>query len=1278
MADTIIEMVKTNKTNKTNKYMNFIIITPAPNETFGEYTDIFDNYNDFDLLNIKITVLKDRNNIQFHENSNNVFIVSKQRLGWSKIDEDKTNDENTDKIIDNINKLLEPIINNLSAIFLDEAHFGMSTDKAQLIVKTLDKFKTIPKIYVTATYNKPSKVYGITEESTLIWDLKDIKDMKEITSDTLMNNNLVSRFGKKIYTDAIKSIGKENEEEIIQYLKDEYSIYPKPYMITSIWNPDIINIEKTKIGNKNYGFDMDKLFMTDNDINECVNNDQVIEAFRYYFGKPDNKLDYSQQDKYKNFGIIPRIKNISSKNKCRTMQTGHVTANLWFLPTGGLGKIENRVTAILKILNLNEFKKLQYHYYVAIEVNNKNKINTPFITYMKNSKNIKSEINNTTRLIKENKINGENLIILAGNRLQLGISLKDVDIVTLWNNSSSSDAIYQMLFRCMTEVDITKKFGFMVDMNPQRVMTDVMLFSDNIIYKNNASDTEVYRQITDLINIDSDMLHIKHGDNPSQEQRDDFVNELFGKLYENWNMDVENTIKIAENFDYDTDIINNISNELRKIRLSKKAKQTQKILDEQEDEIDSGKKKEKVSKKDHDELDKELKKIKDDVPIEKIAAELIGELISLLNIFTLYIEENTNCILLNDENDKKININIITRLDILKDKVYSDKVRRKDFLKILNGRLGGNDDHEYNNDIVEFVIKSVSDKKDISYIEKIIHAQKQAYYGITDPVKLLEDINNNLAPKETEKKEKGEVFTPPSIIYDMLKPLPKDVWINPYLKWLDNSAGTGIGSIIVYLELMKSLKNHKDKNIDLTDEEDRRKHILEKMIYIVEISEKNIFILNKIFCGINGGGKYKLNIYNKSFINKPIIENDSNSWIIDIKFNVIMVNPPYNPPKKNGKSVGSAFWQNFVMKSFYMLSEKGFLVFIHPPGWKKPTLEIFNEDKFLKSNDFTKQIRQGQVWQVLRNHGAFNYIYTNDQRSKNVEYINYFPAVDYYVYQKNGDKSYCNTKNVFNGKIYESTNVKLNYESYYLPNLITNESQYIINKIINKNDIKLKFKRGISEGSIIRWDGLEIDWYYDANKKGFQFKKHGETPIMKKAIPIDTVNINKIVINFGGGIDGYNVEYVPCNEKKGVVEMCMYTKIDNDKVGKHIKEIYKSPIAKYMFLITQYSSGKMMKNEPLVANSISIPPIDYNGDLYEFYGIEEYKKHIDDFLKDYDESMKPKSKKKEIINDNKECSNSDNTTFKQRINDKGIKQIYNEKTKRWNNDTPSNRKKLAV
>ena len=36
------------------------------------------------------------------------------------------------------------------------------------------------------------------------------------------------------------------------------------------------------------------------------------------------------------------------------------------------------------------------------------------------------------------------------------------------------------------------------------------------------------------------------------------------------------------------------------------------------------------------------------------------------------------------------------------------------------------------------------------------------------------------------------------------------------------------------------------EKLDLTDEEERRKHILEEMLYMVEISEKSIFILNKV------------------------------------------------------------------------------------------------------------------------------------------------------------------------------------------------------------------------------------------------------------------------------------------------------------------------------------------------------------------------------------------------------------------------------------------------
>ena len=91
--------------------------------------------------------------------------------------------------------------------------------------------------------------------------------------------------------------------------------------------------------------------------------------------------------------------------------------------------------------------------------------------------------------------------------------------------------------------------------------------------------------------------------------------------------------------------------------------------------------------------------------------------------------------------------------------------------------------------------------------------------------------------------------------------------------------------------------------------------------------------------------------------------------------------------------------------------------------------------------------------------------------------------------------------------------------------------------------------------------------------------------------------------------------------------MTMYSKVDSEKDGKQIEKFFNSDIVKFIFLITQYASGKMTKNEPLVANSITIPP-DGVDDYYNFFGIEKHKKYIEDILSDYYDG---KTKKK-IIN----------------------------------------------
>ena len=52
-------------------------------------------------------------------------------------------------------------------------------------------------------------------------------------------------------------------------------------------------------------------------------------------------------------------------------------------------------------------------------------------------------------------------------------------------------------------------------------------------------------------------------------------------------------------------------------------------------------------------------------------------------------------------------------------------------------------------------------------------------------------INQFVKDGEVEKKKFGEVMTPISLVKEMLDTLPKEVWSNPNLKWLDPANGAG-------------------------------------------------------------------------------------------------------------------------------------------------------------------------------------------------------------------------------------------------------------------------------------------------------------------------------------------------------------------------------------------------------------------------------------------------------------------------------------------------------
>jgi hypothetical protein len=345
-----------------------------------------------------------------------------------------------------------------------------------------------------------------------------------------------------------------------------------------------------------------------------------------------------------------------------------------------------------------------------------------------------------------------------------------------------------------------------------------------------------------------------------------------------------------------------------------------------------------------------------------------------------------------------------------------------------------------------------------------------------------------------------------------------------------------------------------------------------------------------------------------------------------------MGNPPFNPPKGDTGSSGNSIWQNFVMKSFYMLNPKGYLVFVHPPGWKKPTDDVFKPDTIADGNNYKTgkdgkvtivQIRSGQVWQVLKPAGVFTFIYTNDQKTTAVgnDYLPHFPAVDYYVYQKDGEKVACGAKNVFLGKIEDAKGVRLNYNLKYLPNLITKQTQDILHKVTSKEGDKPDFSadRKLAYGKTLFSEeskGRPYKYIYSANKNG---------PIYAySSTKIDNVDQDKVIMNFDGGVDAYFVKFIDSKEHIGSAHMSLYSIVGSHKKGKNLELFFKSDIVKFIFIITQYASGQRTKNEPLVANSITIPS-EGTSDYYKFFGIEEHKKYIEGTLAHY-ESFHPTKK----------------------------------------------------
>jgi hypothetical protein len=188
----------------------------------------------------------------------------------------------------------------------------------------------------------------------------------------------------------------------------------------------------------------------------------------------------------------------------------------------------------------------------------------------------------------------------------------------------------------------------------------------------------------------------------------------------------------------------------------------------------------------------------------------------------------------------------------------------------------------------------------------------------------IEEINQfitNLLPlKKFEKDKFGEVFTHPTLINQILDLFPKHIWSDPFKKWLDPSVGTGFFMIIVYLRLMKGLEKWEP------NENKRSKHIIQNMLFMVELNKNNCDIVVKMFGS-------KVNLFCGDFLQDIQFHNTSNSVL---SFDYIIGNPPfqddYGLTVKGKRIYGgkSKLYERIFLKSYDILVKDGYLAFIVP------------------------------------------------------------------------------------------------------------------------------------------------------------------------------------------------------------------------------------------------------------------------------------------------------------------------------------------------------------
>jgi hypothetical protein len=638
---------------KARDTYNVLFLTSAVNETREQFKedliDKFSEFKDFQFVDIvnagKKKVIPKKYNFVF---------VSRQ---LSSMTGEKEGDEKsiileTQDLVSRIRKVMKEEI-SFDICFFDEAHIGIiAASVREQFKRTFEQFR-MPIVLMSATYKKPAIVLEDPRD-LFVWDLRDIKDMKDLPSLRLSGflekaPEVLQRYpsvAQEILQRRLQ-LGQTEEDIARPYLQ-----FPSPNFISLTFAPEDIKYLK----DTGFGYEYisaftigsnPKLLGNNEMYNDwgslLTNREQALRIRQFLTPEQDAKDEFlaGKQRKYRAFN---QIFSIAQRTGSRPL-IGKPFSVLMFLPFGqglpigelcriwGSFLLESRYwKSNFVILTLSTYAKHVRDPKMTVE--------RAVERGLCHREDFSTSLKDTIRDIEREALKyGKGLVLLSGDVAKMGISLKCVDVVCLMSNNKDADDIIQKMYRALTDDPPMKKNGFIIDLNLTRVVQAMFEYdmekSRRTMSEKTIEPKERLNKLMELCNWGQDGFMI---DNPDM-TFDDVMNTIRDKVFSNIEERIRNDYGSRDLVDKQFSIIQNtpglLDNVVSVLRFTtgKRSKGKKETLLERgsdipkEEDIDEYVEEEKVK-------EKTVRKI-EPLTIEQIKKKIIDIMITFVNALVI-------------------------------------------------------------------------------------------------------------------------------------------------------------------------------------------------------------------------------------------------------------------------------------------------------------------------------------------------------------------------------------------------------------------------------------------------------------------------------------------------------------------------------------------------------------------------------------------------------------------------------------------------------------------